>query len=197
MATAGNLVFQGHIDGTFNAYAANDGRPLWTFEAGAPVMAPPITYSAGGKQYVTVLTGNGTASASFGSLLHGMNIDYRTQARRVLTFAIGGTAALPAPVPHRIAFPSNPDLHSDREAVARGEMTYDLHCLGCHGIDAVAQGNAPDLRASPVLRSAEAFDDIVRHGKLIAAGMPRFDDVSADELSDVRQFIRSRANIEQ
>jgi hypothetical protein len=31
----------------------------------------------------------------------------------------------------------------------------------------------------------------------IAAGMPRFDDVSADELSDVRQFIRSRANIEQ
>src|SRR3546814_9516990 len=33
MATAGNLVFQGHADGSFNAYDSETGKRLWTFAA--------------------------------------------------------------------------------------------------------------------------------------------------------------------
>jgi len=69
MATGGNLVFQGRIDGEFNAYAADSGKRLWSFAAGAAVIAPPITYSAHGRQYVTVLAGMGTSGAAFGALL--------------------------------------------------------------------------------------------------------------------------------
>jgi quinohemoprotein ethanol dehydrogenase len=50
MATGGGLVFQGHIDGTFNAYDAANGRKLWTFPAGVSVLGAPISYSVRGKQ---------------------------------------------------------------------------------------------------------------------------------------------------
>src|SRR5690606_13707965 len=57
MATAGNLVFQGHADGTFKAFDSASGKRLRSFEAGTGVLAPPITYQVDGRQYVTVLSG--------------------------------------------------------------------------------------------------------------------------------------------
>jgi alcohol dehydrogenase (cytochrome c) len=58
MATAGNLVFLGHIDGTFSAYDAKTLRELWSFNVGTGINAPPITYAVNGKQYVAVLVGS-------------------------------------------------------------------------------------------------------------------------------------------
>ncbi len=197
LATGGNLVFQGQLDGTFNAYAADDGRLLWRFNAQAPVMAPPITYSVGGRQYVTVLSGNGTGNASFGPLLGDMHIDYRTQARRVLTFEIGGTATIPEAAPFRITYPPDPTFSPDPAAEARGAIIYDMHCLPCHGIGVVAQGNAPDLRASAVPQSPQAFVGIVHGGDLLARGMPRFAELSAPALDDLRQFLRARSRVER
>lgn len=43
MTSAGNLVFQGQIDGTFRAFSASTGKALWQFKADAPILAPPIT----------------------------------------------------------------------------------------------------------------------------------------------------------
>jgi quinohemoprotein ethanol dehydrogenase len=51
IATAGNLVFQGQADGQFVAYAADSGKKLWSFKTDNAVIAPPISFSAGGKQY--------------------------------------------------------------------------------------------------------------------------------------------------
>src|SRR3546814_14225079 len=45
-ATGGGLVFQGQVDSKFNAYDAKTGKLLWSFDAKAPVIAPPITYTA-------------------------------------------------------------------------------------------------------------------------------------------------------
>jgi len=57
LATAGNLVFTGHLDGTFAAYDANTLQEVWSHNVGAAINAPPITYSVNGKQYVAVLVG--------------------------------------------------------------------------------------------------------------------------------------------
>ncbi|MDG2002366.1 MAG: PQQ-dependent dehydrogenase, methanol/ethanol family, partial [Novosphingobium sp.] len=57
LATAGDLVFQGTIDGILRAYDAATGEEVWRFDTGAPILAAPISYQAGGKQYVTLLTG--------------------------------------------------------------------------------------------------------------------------------------------
>jgi alcohol dehydrogenase (cytochrome c) len=57
MATAGNLVFAGHLDGTFSAYDAKTLQEVWSVNLGTGINAPPITYSVNGKQYVAVLVG--------------------------------------------------------------------------------------------------------------------------------------------
>lgn len=57
LATAGNLVFTGESNGDFIAVDAANGTRLWRFATGAGVNAPPVTYRAGGRQYVVVAAG--------------------------------------------------------------------------------------------------------------------------------------------
>ena len=60
LSTAGRLVFVGLPQGMFHglvAYDAATGATRWRFHTDAGIEAPPITYSAGGKQYVAVFAG--------------------------------------------------------------------------------------------------------------------------------------------
>lgn len=57
LATKGNLVFMGEGNGDFSAFDAASGNKLWTFNCGAGVNAPPISYAINGKQYVAVAAG--------------------------------------------------------------------------------------------------------------------------------------------
>jgi alcohol dehydrogenase (cytochrome c) len=57
LATAGNLIFLGHYDGTFAAYDAKTLNEVWSFNVGSPIQAPPVSYSVNGKQYVAILVG--------------------------------------------------------------------------------------------------------------------------------------------
>lgn len=60
LATAGGLVFTGEGNGAFNAYDAKNGKKLWSFQAGAGVNAPPVSYIVNGKQYIAVAAGGNT-----------------------------------------------------------------------------------------------------------------------------------------
>ena len=60
LATAGGLVFTGEGNGSFNAYDAKNGKKLWSFQAGAGVNAPPVSYMVNGKQYIAVAAGGNT-----------------------------------------------------------------------------------------------------------------------------------------
>lgn len=191
MTSAGNLVFQGRIDGQFNAYAADTGKRLWSFAAQAPVTAPPISYAVNGRQYVTVITGMGTSGGAFGALLP-VSIDYRTQERRILTFAVGGKAVLPKSVISRVEPVDDPAFVPDGTQEARGMLTFARHCAVCHGVDVIAAGNAPDLRASPVPLDPQTFAAVVRDGGLVGNGMPWFEEFDDSELGALRQYIRSR-----
>ncbi|HWF95467.1 MAG TPA: PQQ-dependent dehydrogenase, methanol/ethanol family [Xanthobacteraceae bacterium] len=63
LATAGNLVFIGQLDGTLYAYDARTLQEVWSFNAGTGINAPPITYSVNGKQYIAVLMGSKQTAA--------------------------------------------------------------------------------------------------------------------------------------
>ena len=63
LATAGNLVFIGQLDGTLYAYDARTLQEVWSFNAGTGINAPPITYSVNGKQYIAVLVGSKQTAA--------------------------------------------------------------------------------------------------------------------------------------
>lgn len=56
--TAGNLVFQGADSGMFYAFDARTGRQLLAHKAQRSIRTSPITYTAGGRQYVAVVATN-------------------------------------------------------------------------------------------------------------------------------------------
>jgi glucose dehydrogenase len=77
LATAGGLAFTGEGSGAFDAFDAATGKQLWTYACGAGVNAPPITYTAGGTQFVAVAAG--------GNMLLGY-----PKGDAIVAFALGG-----------------------------------------------------------------------------------------------------------
>jgi lanthanide-dependent methanol dehydrogenase len=60
LATKGDVVFYGTLDGWFKAADARTGALLWKFKVGSGVVGNPITYTGpDGKQYVAVYSGIG------------------------------------------------------------------------------------------------------------------------------------------
>jgi len=63
LTTAGGLAFVGDLDRYFKAFDTKSGRLLWQTRLGAPLHGFPVTYTAGGRQYVAVPTGIGVFRA--------------------------------------------------------------------------------------------------------------------------------------
>jgi len=60
LATAGDVVFYGTMEGDFKAVDARDGRLLWQFRAESGIIGQPVTFRGpDGQQYVAVLAGVG------------------------------------------------------------------------------------------------------------------------------------------
>src|SRR5712691_11088067 len=57
LSTAGGLVFRGKVDGNLVAYDARTGDVLWHFQTGLGISAPPMTWSDGKDQFITVAVG--------------------------------------------------------------------------------------------------------------------------------------------
>ena len=57
LTTAGGLVFTGLGDGSFVAYDDESLAQLWKINVGSGFNAPPMTFEAGGRQYVAILSG--------------------------------------------------------------------------------------------------------------------------------------------
>ena len=170
LATAGNLVFQGTAEGDFIAYNAATGERLWSAYAGTGIVAPPITYSIDGTQYVSVMAGWGGAFSK-------KHVSYG----RLLTYAIGGSAALPSrPRPRAVtAIASN----ATPQQVAAGRKLFATYCVRCHGEGTIL----PDLRRSTpaVLAGLEKILD----GALVERGMPRFGELDRPAAAELRAYL--------
>lgn len=57
--TASNLVFTGELTGTFDVLNARTGKMLYRYPLHDPVQGGVVTYLAGGRQYVAVMSGMG------------------------------------------------------------------------------------------------------------------------------------------
>ena len=189
MTTAGNLVFQGNIRGELVAYGADSGTPLWTFDAQNGVMAQPITYLAGGRQYVTVLTG-WRLSTSPGP---GLEWDYVQQKRRVLTFALDAAATLPPADRSPRPFLDDPAFVVDPAQADLGATVFASRCSICHGAELRAGGAAPELRKSGVPLAVAGLYAVLHDGALVHNGMPRFAELSAAEIAGLQHYIRRQA----
>jgi PQQ-dependent dehydrogenase (methanol/ethanol family) len=60
LATGGDLVFYGTMEGWFRAVDAHSGKVLWEFKTSSGIIGDPITFSGpDGKQYVAIYSGIG------------------------------------------------------------------------------------------------------------------------------------------
>ncbi len=62
LSTAAGVAFAGDLDRYFRAVDVNTGEVLWQARLGTSVQGFPVTFTAGGKQYVAVTTGLGGGS---------------------------------------------------------------------------------------------------------------------------------------
>ncbi|MCQ9374606.1 PQQ-dependent dehydrogenase, methanol/ethanol family [Methyloversatilis sp. XJ19-13] len=195
VTTAGNLVFQGRIDGKFAAYDALSGKEVWSVNVGSGISAPPITYSVGGKQYVSLLVGWGGAGVSLGggSSMAQYGWGYRGQTRQLLTFALDGKAALPDVGKPAFATPIVPaDFKPDPAKVERGSALYTSTCVWCHSAGAVSGGYAPDLRASQLFLKKDTLRKVL-DGALVKNGMPKYAELTDADLEALQHYVRNQA----
>jgi len=196
LATAGNLVFEGTAAGRFEAYRADTGEKVWSFDAQTGVMAGPVTYTVKGEQYIAVLAGWGgvfplaTGEVSFKS-------GRVRNVSRMLAFKLGGKRSLPplAEVEEPVLNP--PRSVADSATIHRGEALFQRFCASCHGDVAVSGGVLPDLRYSSTLANDRWFK-IVRDGAYQSLGMVSFaKEVSQKDAADIRAYVIFRANQSQ
>jgi quinohemoprotein ethanol dehydrogenase len=183
LSTAGGLVFQGAQKGEFAAFRDSDGKKLWSMDPQTGVVAAAVTYLVDGEQYVAQLAGYGTR-------------DYYTPNHsRLLVFKLGGTAQLPPPgeLPPARAF-NPPAAFGDEALLAQGADAFQAHCVMCHETQFGNRGLFPDLRASPMINSAQAFRTVVIDGALEGRGMVSFRDrLTAAQAEAVRAYLVRRA----
>ncbi len=195
LVSAGHLVFSGDAMGKLSAYGDADGKLLWSVSTGTGILAPPVSYAVGGKQYIAVETGWGGAFAlSAGELARRTQID-RGNIPRVLVFALDGTDTLP-PVPpaSSAVLAALPELGNAAQ-VAQGKLLYHTFCGNCHGDTAVSGGTMPDLRYSAALRDDELFQKIVHDGILEPKGMVAFGTLLAPpSIELIRDYVTHRVN---
>jgi len=190
LSTAGNLVFQGTAHGTFAAYRASDGEPLFEASAGTGIVAAPVTYQVDGEQFVTVNAGwgggfalaAGDAAAAAGT---GEN------RGRVLTFKLGGTEQLPESERLEAEVRAIP-AELDAAQVELGQGLFARWCSVCHGAGAESGGVLPDLRKSRPEIYAE-LDKVVLRGIYKSRGMPSFDAYLGEaDVEAIRQYLLKR-----
>jgi quinohemoprotein ethanol dehydrogenase len=189
LTTAGNLVFQGLQSGELVAYAADTGRKVWSFDAQTGIMSHPISYLAGGKQYVTLQVGY-RASGHRGP---GEAWDYYQQKRRVLTFVLDGAAKLPPAQFEKRPIVDVPGFVVDADKVAVGRGIYGRNCGVCHGMGTYSGGAGPDLAKSSVAADPAGFTSVVRDGALRQRGMGSFENLTPAEIEGLYHYIRQAA----
>ena len=192
LATAGGLVFEATGAPALVAHDARTGAKLWSFDIQAGAQGGPISYEIDGEQYIAVEAGNGGSSYMLG--LPSIPDKPAPAVGRVLVFKLGAKGALPALPTSLPPVPAPPKMNAGPDIVARGAGLYGGYCTGCHGIGASSRRVVPDLRRSPFIQSAEAFQGVVRKGLLEENGMPNFGEaVSAEDAEAIRAYLASVA----
>ena len=194
LSTAGGLVFQGNSDQELVAYDDATGERLWYAPTQTGILAPPVTYSVDGEQYLVVVAGWGGIDALFFGPITNPDGTKRNVSR-VLAFKLGGDGELP-PLPELPAAPPPADDFGSDAQIEAGAAHYTRICSVWHGVAAISGGVLPDLRHSAFAGDAAAWRSVVMEGELQERGMVSFAEIlSDDDAEAIRAFVARQANL--
>jgi alcohol dehydrogenase (cytochrome c) len=177
--TAGGLTFVGRNDGRLQAYDAESGDELWSFQTGAGANNAPTFFEQDGTQYVVFYAGgNSLAASPHGDNLWLFSLDGTLGEAKGTGTGAGGGHAGEAP-----AKPTN----QGKGNAAMGEATFADNCSGCHGLSGRGGNGGPDLTNIPTASNAELVAAQVTNG---GGGMPSFQGtLSPKEIRDVTAYV--------
>ena len=193
LSTGGNLVFHGTGTGELNAYSADKGQLLWSAKTGSSIQTGPVSYRVDGKQII--LTPVGAPTFIRNALPdYGASRDARGPAR-LMAFALDANNPMPPAASEQAVVPEPPEQFGSEDVLAVGKELFNAgSCWICHGEQATGfTGSAPDLRASPMLQSEEAWYQVVVKGVKRATGMIGHDYLSEEDAEALRAFVVKQA----
>lgn len=196
LSTAGNIVFAGTGNGLFNAFAADTGKLLWSFDSHQCIQGAAVTVESEGHQVILVPSGNCATSGTgrVMPLLLTKDGNLPPGPSRLLAFSLGGHASLP-PVDAQGPFPKPPLPRFPLGQAKKGEALFTkTGCQECHGGLAVAalHGSVPDLRELPAPIYSQ-FSQIVL-GAFASAGMPSWKGtLTAKDADLIKAFVINEA----
>ena len=192
LATRGGLVFQGSSEGEVNAFDADTGERLWSFNAYTAFLAPPISYEIEGRQYVAILAGTGGGDLFGGEVDALASVQYGN-AGKLLVFALDGTATLPAPELRNRDIPELQMVDISPQDLKDGERLYYETCVMCHGFAAKSAGTIHDLRMMSE-QTRDQFSEIVLGGLRSDKGMASFADIlTPEDAAKIKAYVTWRA----
>jgi quinohemoprotein ethanol dehydrogenase len=181
--TAGNLVFVGRNAGELEAYNAESGDKLWSFQTGAGANNQPTIIEQNGKEYLLFLSGGNALQAT----PHGDSL---------WLFGLDGTlgpAAAPGKgsgVQHAGEGNTSTKPSSTKGDATAGKTVFEQNCTGCHGATGHGGNGGPDLTSIP---SAKNYDTVVKQVENGGGGMPPFKgQLSAKQIADVSTYVTQK-----
>jgi len=60
LATAGDLIFGGDLNGDAFALDARTGKKLWSFNTGGRIASAAVSFAVDGRQYIAIGSGGGS-----------------------------------------------------------------------------------------------------------------------------------------
>ena len=88
LSTAGGVAFVGDLNRMFRAFDVNTGKILFETRLPAAVQGFPVTFTAGGKQFVAVTTANGGGSPRFVPRIVASDINSPETGNALYVFAL-------------------------------------------------------------------------------------------------------------
>ena len=141
-----------------------------------------------------MLVGYGGTCAAISTYLN-VGWKYGAQPRRLLTFAIGGTAKLAptAPPDMTVHALDDPALVLNEGDVSAGRVL-SVQCAACHGVGMHSAGTpGPDLRESAIALDLTSLGTLLKSGALMDKGMPGFEMLTDEQIRQIHAYIRARA----
>jgi alcohol dehydrogenase (cytochrome c) len=184
-ATAGGLVFAGRSTGELQAYDAETGDELWSFQTGAGANATPAIFEEDGTQYVAFYAaGNSLAASAHGDSLWLFSLEGEMEEVRPNSSLRGGgdpgaggthAGAEPQVEQEESVAPDSGGEADVREGPLAEQLFAD-NCSACHGFDGGGGNGGPSLQDIDA-DVGEITDQIANGGN----GMPPFGDQLTDQ----------------
>ncbi len=188
LASAGGLIFHATGEGKFFAYDATDGKQLWEANVGSGVIAPPVTYSIDGRQYISLVVGWG------GNPGNRVRFTEENYPGTIFTWALDANETYSG------FYKSNPKeliqlpVTATAAEISNGQTLYDANCRTCHGRMGDNGGSIPNLTYSTA-GTFGIIEDIVLKGMYLKKGMPNFSDrLNQKEVNDIKNYILQSAS---